>query len=308
MPDVNTEELIKKAVERHFVDWAYLPYSGCLLKLGDKFESQVDDLVQTRDLQVEKFETYITDFSNNELLVAAGGRDIEVEGFGLVENELAELRKSAFAAMPERSRGKLIAMGAYPDELADYKHWALRDKFTNDEFVWLSIGLEPVAYLSDFLGNGSGKAIERQTDIGIEANRRKQIFDRSRDFDPFSKSVAIDVAHDWFAKVELATPDGFAPMLETGWKRLRGEIEGQPEKAMTNSIEKSPDPREIRSMARLITAIAIAEYGYDPTVKRSPIPNRIESICALHGLEVTADTIRRYLKIGGDIAVDEADN
>lgn len=306
MSDVETEELIKKAVERHFVDWAYLPYNGCLLTLGDRFESQVDNLVQTRDHHVEKFEAYISGFSNDELLVAAGGRDIVVEGFGLRENELAELRKSAFAAMPERSRGKLIAMGSYPDELADYKHWALRDKFSNDEFVWLSIGLEPVAYLSDYLGNRSGKAIERQTDIGIEANRRKQIFDRSRDFDPIYKSVAIDVAHDWFAKVELATPDGFAQMLETGWKRLRGEIEVKPEKAAPNPADESPDPREIRSMARLITAIAIEEYGYDPKAKRGPIPKEIEGICALHGLEVTSDTIRRYLKIGSDVATKAA--
>ncbi len=304
MSDVKTEELIKRAVERHFAEWAYLPYSGCLLKLGDKFESQVDNLVQVRDHQVEKFEAYVSGLSSDELQLAAGGLDIEVDGFGLRENELSELRKSAFAAMSERTRGKLIAMGVYPDELADYKHWALRDRFSNEEFVWLSIGLEPVASLSDYFGTRSANA--RQSDIGVEANRRKQVFDRSRDFDTLQKSVAIDVARDWFAKVDLATPDGFAQMLETGWNRLKGQIEDQPEKSAPNTVEKSLDPREIRSMARLITAIAIEEYGYDPKAKRGPIPKEIEGICALHGLGVSSDTIRRYLKIGSDVATKAA--
>ena len=51
-------------------------------------------------------------------------------------------------------------------------------------------------------------------------------------------------------------------------------------------------------MAKLLTAIAIEEYGYKPNSRRSPIPGEIESICDRQGLPVSKETILKYLRLG----------
>ncbi|MFG5382454.1 hypothetical protein [Yoonia sp. R2-816] len=56
--------------------------------------------------------------------------------------------------------------------------------------------------------------------------------------------------------------------------------------------------RELASLSKLLTAIAIHEYGYDPTQRRSPIPQAIQDTCDKLGLPMSADTIRKYLQIG----------
>ena len=54
----------------------------------------------------------------------------------------------------------------------------------------------------------------------------------------------------------------------------------------------------MRAVARIITAIAIEEYGYNPDALRSPIPKEIEGIMSRLGLEGSAETVLKYLKIG----------
>ena len=65
-----------------------------------------------------------------------------------------------------------------------------------------------------------------------------------------------------------------------------------------NAANKKPDRRELDSIAQLFTAIAIDGYGYDPTAARSPIPKEIQDIAASLGMEISDDTIRKYLRIG----------
>lgn len=51
-------------------------------------------------------------------------------------------------------------------------------------------------------------------------------------------------------------------------------------------------------MSKIIAAMAIREYGYDPSSKRGPIPREIEGIAAELGIDITHDTIRTYLQMG----------
>ena len=70
-------------------------------------------------------------------------------------------------------------------------------------------------------------------------------------------------------------------------------LSGPPEKQ-----EISGDLREVQAVARILTAIAIEEYGYVPQAPRSPIPNEIRDITQRAGIPVSPDTIRKYLQIG----------
>ena len=73
---------------------------------------------------------------------------------------------------------------------------------------------------------------------------------------------------------------------------------------------KRPDKREVDKIAQILTAIAISELGYRPGAKRSPIPKEIADSAANMGLEISDDTIRKYLKIGASFLPDdwETDN
>jgi hypothetical protein len=69
------------------------------------------------------------------------------------------------------------------------------------------------------------------------------------------------------------------------------------------AIGETPDQgrfenREKTSLSKLLVAVAIDAYGYDPTARRSPIPNEIQNIAAALGLTVSTDTIRQYLQMG----------
>ncbi len=44
--------------------------------------------------------------------------------------------------------------------------------------------------------------------------------------------------------------------------------------------------------------MAIDNYGYVPDARRGPIPKEIQDMMAALGLEISQDTIRKYLQIG----------
>ncbi len=59
---------------------------------------------------------------------------------------------------------------------------------------------------------------------------------------------------------------------------------------------KSQSPIERQNMLKVIYVMAIKGYGYKPDDKRSSAIAEIVSDLSLEGLQVSDDTIRRYLK------------
>ena len=105
---------------------------------------------------------------------------------------------------------------------------------------------------------------------------------------------------EWVRTVELDCHPGFLRMLEIVDKRENSAVESDAtsQDAPALASERVPEGREIASLAKLLTAIAIEEYGYDPASRRSPIPREIQDIADRLGLSVSQDTIRKYLQIG----------
>ena len=297
MREVDQKKLIRQAVTRHFVEWAYLEVGECRLALGNGFRSVVESFVQKRDAQVGIFEDYFAGLEGDNLLAAAG--KLQVEGFGLIEDEIARIRDADFSALKPRTRIILIAIGVYPEEAADYKMWGLRDSFESKELMWLSLGFEPTENLSDSLTefrNGSGKL---DPFIGKEALKRLEIINRSRTLAAYGRySVDGRKALDWLNSIDLDVPSGFRLMLETSHERLTGEAVSGQGKSEIETGNFQMDPRALRSLSKLIAAIAIEEYGWNPADKRSPIPGELESICDRQGLSVSRETILKYLRMG----------
>ena len=104
----------------------------------------------------------------------------------------------------------------------------------------------------------------------------------------------------WVKAVNLDAHTGFLDMLERAEQHTTGETTKSKDHQHDGSadLDKQPEGREITSMAKLLVAIAITEYGYETNDRRSPIPREIQELEDLLGLSVSQDTIRKYLRTG----------
>lgn len=64
-------------------------------------------------------------------------------------------------------------------------------------------------------------------------------------------------------------------------------------------------PTERRSVLKMILAMAIDGYGYDPDESKSPIPNQIVEAAAKNDHSITDDTVRKWLKEASKLPKDE---
>lgn len=294
----------RKAVERHLFAWAYLECSGSYLALRDEFRSEIGELLTARDFHVENLEEFFLRLSPEFLKAACG--EIQLDSFADKEVEIRELCGDIRRATPIRTKTHLVAIGVYPEVLADFESWAMRDSFYGSELVWLSIGLEPTDTLNkDFKEFRAGRG--RMDDVlGREVHLRLETVNRSQELAIFNKgSTSAVKALRWLNSVRLEVPQGFRDMLQTASARL--EVKSVSSKISQPVDSKKPDSREMRSMARLITAIAIKKYGYSPTAKRSSIPREIEDTCDHLGLSVSRETILKYLRMGAHELPDDED-
>lgn len=285
----------RKAVERHFFDWAYLDCSDPHLALGDRFRSEVGELLSARDFHVENLEEFFLRLSPDDLKAACG--EARLDNFADKEAEIKRLCDQSRQATSFITKTHLVAIGVYPEVLADFEAWAMRDSFYASELVWLSIGLEPTDALNkDFKEFRAGRG-RMDVFLGQEIHLRLETVNRSQELAIFNQGATSAVrAFRWLNSVRLDVPQGFRDMLQTASARL--EARSVPSKVSQPVDGRKPDIREMKTMARLITAIAINEYGYSPTAKRSPIPGEIEDICDKLGLSVSRETILKYLRMG----------
>lgn len=68
-----------------------------------------------------------------------------------------------------------------------------------------------------------------------------------------------------------------------------------PEEARANAELK---PSERKSLAKMVYAMAVDGYGYNPEDKKSPVPEEIAKAVAGADMNITADTVRKWLKEG----------
>ncbi len=55
--------------------------------------------------------------------------------------------------------------------------------------------------------------------------------------------------------------------------------------------------REKESLMKLIIGMAIDGYGYDPEARKSPIPKELSDTLSSWGIDISDDTIRKWLKL-----------
>ncbi len=183
---------------------------------------------------------------------------------------------------------------------ADVQHWARMQQWSLDETVALSIGFEPCG---DLLQGVDGMPVQNDV-LAYYFKRRALIadnFDWGSEAVP-SKNGVPDVVR-WFDHVDLDVPQQLLAAadkyhaLGIGKKSRLGQSSGADDRPL--------DPRERSTMLKMIIALAIKGYGYQPKAERSTTPAEIESDMHTLGLGINIDTIRKHLKSGAALLDDE---
>lgn len=192
-----------------------------------------------------------------------------------------------------------------PDYVADYEHWGRSAFFELGEIVFLTVGLEPHV---DLIKEMTETPLHGKSPFPEAVFLTRRADQLSRQFDPhgYSKRVTPDLLLAWINKVKFQVHPGFEAMLSLMVERdLAAEQPSVLKRDSSEDLKKPMEGRELASVSKLLTALAIHEFGYDPTQRRSPIPQEIQDICDQLGLPISSDTIRKYLQMGAKYLPDD---
>lgn len=183
---------------------------------------------------------------------------------------------------------------------ADVQHWARMQRWSLDEAVALSIGFEPRGNL---LEGSNGMPVQNDV-LAFYSKRKALIKDNFKwvGFEASRKNSVPDIVR-WFDQVDLDVPQ---QLLAAADKYHALGIGKKSKLGRSNAADDKPlDPRERSTMLKMIIAMAIEGYRYDPKAERSAIPSEIESDMNLLGIGINLETIRKHLKSGSALLDDE---
>lgn len=174
----------------------------------------------------------------------------------------------------------------HPEYIADFEYWARMPSLYLHEAVSLSVGVEP-KYLKKLLDEPEDVLEEIAKPLAFARRRAEQF---KRQFHTYRSESKIRSAEflTWISAVDLDVHDKTLEALN----RFHGESDA------AIQMNKRPDKRELDSVAALFTAMAIEQFGYVPSAKRSPTVKEIQDLAASLGISMSDDTIRHYLRHG----------
>lgn len=189
----------------------------------------------------------------------------------------------------------------HPDHVANIDYWSKMEYFELHEAVWLSLGVEPIPKpTSTSMSTKSRQVAEPPRHPVMDyATERQTLF--ARHFRPTvhgRRVYPLDLL-SWVQEIGLEAhlPFQYA-LLEVQDRKLKLAV-GQSKQVPKpiESLEKD-DPRELLSLAKILTALAIDQFGYVPDARRSPIPREFLDMAEKLGIPMTQDTILKYLRLG----------
>lgn len=262
--------------------------------MGDEYRLSLSRLISKRDDMSKEIRRKLSEFRPDQLVQSFGP-----EGKALSED--AKQLVSVYRREVEATFGRLKPWYSAPlfrtKHLADFEHWAKHEFLSLDEVVWLSVGLEPddsfIASIKEYDERGNKQKLDEVTTY---MSRHREIIRRK--FDPYKQGhrPKFDELFEWITEVNLTVHSGFLELVSN-----RAAATSQVTQIeLPESGQSKLDGRERASMVKLIAAMAIDAYGFDPTEKRSDIPNEIQGIADRLGLNLTAKTIRKYLRDGSE--------
>ncbi len=262
--------------------------------MGENYRQTMSDLFAKRDEMSNAIRRELEWLPPEELVDTFGpnGEPISEKGRDLVARFQREM-EAAFGRLKPWYSAPLFRT----KQLADFEHWVKHEFLSLDEVVWLSVGLEPedrfVASIKEYDERGKKQKLDEVTTY---MSRHREVIRRKFDLYNQKHKPKFGDLFVWINEVNLPVHSGFYELVShRAAAPSKTTIPDVPDK-----IDRKFDGRERTSMVKLIAAIAIDAYGFDPTEKRSEIPNEIEGIADRLGLNLTSKTIRKYLREGSE--------
>jgi hypothetical protein len=182
--------------------------------------------------------------------------------------------------------------------MADPDNWSKMAFLNPNEVLWLSVGLEPMPFAKVLADKPETEESESETIILLR-KRKEQV---KRALHPHSTGASLypGTILDWVVRVGLEIHPNFQLILERMIQAISKPLGAVvPERIFEGPpLMEKPDRREIHSLSTLILAMAIDHYGFDPDAGRSVVPKEIVNMMASLGLEMTQETVLKYLRMG----------
>jgi hypothetical protein len=211
-----------------------------------------------------------------------GGEGKENRYFG---SEIREL---------ERCSPSWVAGGfGNPEYFADFEYWGKMSKYTLDEALLLSVGIEPKHVDEARLDRtareiDSGRLLYPAFEFLV---RRRELFRRHF---PTGFSGWLSISQyslkSWIDEIELDVHAGFYKELEKMHPKIK------PKKEFIASGEKSLSAREKETLLILVATMAIKGYTYDPNKPKNSCTSDIRSDLKLLGFSMDDKTILKWLQ------------
>lgn len=182
----------------------------------------------------------------------------------------------------------------HPDYTADFAYWSQCKYFSHHEALFLSLGVEPKHFTEkqiDKMNERVNQGANLWRPLHYMLRRREQIRRQFPHFGAGGQTFPKDL-FSWFALVNLDVHPDFASRYFTASSE---QLATEPQ---IDAVAKRPHKRELDTVAQLFTVMAIEYYGYSPDEARSPTPKEIADAAAKNGIQISDDTVRKYLRLG----------
>ncbi len=268
--------------------------------LGEKYRSTIELVAKT-----------ITNFRS--------GHEVELRRLSAVELQnrfepnglpVSEVSKAWLRAEREKfqhAKSKLVEwhMAAFGADqfMGQTEYWSKAAFLQAEEALWLSVGLEPTEFFKAHLSPKNKERMRQGSEIEFMA-KREELFRRNFNLFRLSEPLKASDILERVNRIGLEVHPRFRTILDTMIQLESPKLADEDESRIKPPMPKT-DRREVDKIAQLFTAMAIDSLGFDPKALRSPVPKEIADLAADMGLNVSDDTVRKYLKLGARYIPDD---
>jgi hypothetical protein len=210
-------------------------------------------------------------------------------------------------------------------EKADFEYWSRVPKWTLEVTVSLILEADPDSasnYFSGSYDRYNNRVFRAETPFSIAYKKLKFLIENNFGFYEPGKKIQASAIIEWLEQAKIPYPDDLkAAMARFGKPRFDWEAKGNAlqsendelrtrvsklEKlAADHALDGPIDTKERESLLKLVIGMAVKGYGYDYKASKSKTPKEIESDLNLLGLNLSDDTIRKYLKEAAALLPDQ---
>jgi hypothetical protein len=68
-----------------------------------------------------------------------------------------------------------------------------------------------------------------------------------------------------------------------------------------SGVQAKENPKTVSSLLKMVIAMAMDGYGYNPEDKKSPVTKEIVEATQRYGVSIDSDTVKKHLKAGAEL-------